>query len=80
MRSPEINCRESNLLGTIEICVAITQVEENHKNDHQHREACVPCFFVVGLSKQVGVLYEETWPEPPAAPNHCSLRSRKLTC
>jgi hypothetical protein len=82
MYSPEINCRGSNLLETIEIhvCVAIAQVEENLPTDHQNRQASGPCFFVVGLSEQVGVLYEEMWSEPLAAPNHCSVRSRKLTC
>jgi len=52
----EINCRGSSLLVNIESYVAIWEEAENHKNDHQDRQACVPCFFVVGLFKQVGVL------------------------
>jgi len=52
----EINCRGSSFLVTIDFYVAIGQEAENHKNDHQDRQAFVPCFFVVGLSKQVGVL------------------------
>ena len=56
MHDLEINCSGSSLLVTIEFHVAFGQEAENHKNDHQDRQACVSCFFVVGLSKQVGVL------------------------
>jgi hypothetical protein len=56
MRGLEINCRGSSLLVTIEFYVAIEQEAENHKNGHQDRQASVPCFFFVGLFKQVGVL------------------------
>jgi len=56
MHGLEINCWWSSLIVTIELYVVIGQEAENHKNDHQDRQACVPCFFVVGLSKQVGVL------------------------
>lgn len=56
MHGLEINCRGSSFLVTIEFYVAIGQEAENHKNDHQDRQAFVPCFFVVGLSKQVGIL------------------------
>lgn len=56
MQGLEINCWGSSLIVTIELYLAIGQEAENHKNDHQERQACVPWFFVVGLSKQVGVV------------------------
>jgi hypothetical protein len=56
MHGVEIKLQGVQFTCNHRVFVAIGREAENHKNDHQDRQACVLYFFVVGLSKQVGVL------------------------